>query len=115
MSKSRAALSVWVLITLALATRPTAAQTWTGAAGTNWNTAADWNPATIPNSATADVIFGPTGAGTVNIATSVQARSLSFDSVNTGTYTLTSSANQTLTGVSQITLIGPIATTATIN
>lgn len=92
-----------------------AAQTWTAAVNTNWNNAGNWNPATIPNSATADVILGFTGAGIVNIASSVQARSLTFDSVSGGAYTLTSSAGQTLSNLADINVNGPTVNVQTIN
>ena len=104
-----------VLAAILAHANPAPAQTWTAAVSTNWNTAGNWNPAGIPNSATADVIFGFTGAGLVNIATSVQAQSLTIDSVAGGAYTLTSSASQTLTGVSTITVSGTISNVQTIN
>ncbi len=80
-----------------------AAQTWTGG-GTSWNTATNWSPVGVPNSGAADVNF--TGNGifyAVNILSSVSARSLSFSN-STLSYSLTSSANQTLSGVSAITV-----------
>jgi autotransporter-associated beta strand protein len=94
---------------------PAAGQTWTGATSGNWNTASNWSPAVVPNSATADVLFPFAGVGSINIATSVQARSLTFDSAGGGNYMLTSSAGQTLTGVSAINLTGVIFATQSIN
>jgi autotransporter-associated beta strand protein len=99
---------------LALAA-PAGAQTWTAAVSTSWNNSGNWNPVGIPNSATADIIFGPTGAGLVNISSSVQARSLTFDSIAGGAYTLNSGAGVTLTGVSAITVTGTISNVQTIN
>ena len=59
---------------------PAAGQIWTGAVANNdWNTAGNWNPATFPNSVTADAVFGNAGFGTVNISANVLARSLTFD------------------------------------
>ena len=75
-------------------------QTWIGP-GTDWNTAANWFPAVVPNSPTANASFTGTALGTVNISASVQAQSLSFTNP-TGNYTLTSSASQTLSGLTSI-------------
>src|SRR5207249_1402449 len=75
-------------------------QTWIGP-GTDWNTAANWFPAVVPNSPTANASFAGNGLGTANISASVQAQSLSFTNP-TGNYTLTSSASQTLSGLTSI-------------
>jgi autotransporter-associated beta strand protein len=88
---------------------PAPGQTWKGP-GTDWNTASNWSPSTVPNSATADVTFGNTGVGSVNISTSVQARSLTFNT-NVGSYNLTTAAGQTLSGVQTITNASPGAHT----
>ena len=87
--------------------------TWTAAAATtDWNTAGNWNPnSSFPNSSTAMVTFGPTGAGPVNISASVLAQSLTFTATN---YNLTSSAGQTLSGVTAINTSGVVLFT-TIN
>jgi autotransporter-associated beta strand protein len=77
--------------------RTATAQTWTGAVSTDWNTAGNWNPATVPNSATAAVTFVGPGPRTVNISSSVQVQSLTFDTVTDFGYTLGSSSNATLT------------------
>src|SRR5436305_7241021 len=82
---------------------PAAAQTWDGSSSTDWNTAANWTPATVPNSPTAAVNFTGTALGTINISASVQAQSLTFTNP-TGNYTLTSSVGQTLSGVTDITV-----------
>src|ERR1700683_377867 len=82
------------------------AQTWNNFTGPSfdWNTAANWTPATVPNTTAALVVFpdvptGQTGqVGTVNISASVSAQSLSFTNT-AGSYALTSSASQTLSGV----------------
>jgi fibronectin-binding autotransporter adhesin len=100
--------------------RPGLAQTWTGAAGdNNWNNAANWNPATIPNAAAAAVTFPVLGAPTipttdlVNVATSVQVGSLTFTDPRVSqpvavNYDLTSSAGQTLSGLTAITVAGNV-------
>src|SRR5437868_10689246 len=69
--------------------------TWTGAVGTDWNAADNWNPSGVPNSTSAAVNFTGTALGTVNIVSSVQALSLTFSNP-TGNYTLMSNAGQTL-------------------
>ncbi|HEY1381376.1 MAG TPA: autotransporter-associated beta strand repeat-containing protein [Gemmataceae bacterium] len=86
---------------------PAAAQTWTGAAmdAGNWNNAANWNPATVPNSATADTVFTDAAAGSVVILSTVQDRSLTFNTT-TGAYTLTSLAGQSVGGMQSITVGG---------
>ena len=111
----RARLGLSSAVALLIGISPAAAQTWTAAVSTNWNTAGNWNPSAVPNSLGANVIFGTTGAGLVNISASVLAQTITFDSVAGGAYTLTSSANQTLTGVRVITLTGDIVNVQTIN
>ncbi len=98
-----------------LAVRPAPAQTWVGAIDQNWNRPNNWLPSTIPNSANAVVTFGNAGVGAVNIASSVQADVLNFTNVGTGSFTLTSSASQTLSGLSAINLTGNDSGTQTIN
>jgi hypothetical protein len=57
------------------------AQTWTGAANNSWNNAANWtNPSVVPNSATADVLFGPSGNSSVAVQGTFAVQSLTFDS-----------------------------------
>lgn len=45
--------------------------TWVGASGGEWNSAANWNPASVPNATGAAVVFTPSGTftttGTVNL------------------------------------------------
>jgi autotransporter-associated beta strand protein len=65
------------------------AQTWTGAVSTDWTTAGNWNPATVPDTSTAVVNFTGLGLGSVNISTTVSIQSLTFSNP-TGSYTLTS-------------------------
>jgi fibronectin-binding autotransporter adhesin len=93
-----------VIAAVAAITAAASGQTWSGG-GTDWNTAADWNPATVPNSTTAVVNFTDTGAGTVNVSSSVSTLSLTFNNPTTN-YNLTSSAGQTLAVVSTITMNG---------
>ncbi len=105
-------------VVLVVALAPAApAQSWNGSVSTNWNTASNWTPNTIPNSATAAVTFPTLGTSipyTVNIATSVQAQSLMFTNTS-GNYNITSSSGQTLSGVTSITVGSGVTTTDTIN
>jgi fibronectin-binding autotransporter adhesin len=80
--------------------------TWTGAVSTDWNTAGNWSPAGVPNSATATVNFTANGSGTVNISSSVQAKSLTYNQPS-GTYFLQSNPNLTLSGVTAINIVSP--------
>src|SRR4051794_6164414 len=83
---------------------PVAAQTWTRAVNTNWNTAGNWNGGVIPNSSIAAAVFGnPPVPGSVNISTSVTLQSLAFTNA-TGAYIITSSAGQTMSGLTDITI-----------
>src|SRR6516164_1658328 len=100
---SRTTLFAATVVATAISAQPGTGQTWTGAVNTDWNTAGNWNPATVPNSATAAVSFGDVGVGTVNISSSVQAQSLAFSSTS-GFYTLTSNPGVTLRGVTAITV-----------
>jgi autotransporter-associated beta strand protein len=67
--------------------------TWTGAAndGGNWNNAANWSPASIPNSTSADALFGDIGVGNVSVQSNISARSLTFSNA-AGNYNLNSSS-----------------------
>ncbi|MDB5294980.1 MAG: outer rane autotransporter barrel domain protein, partial [Phycisphaerales bacterium] len=75
-----------------------AAQTWTGASGTDlfWGTAGNWSPATVPNSATADAAFPSLSilaSQTIDLqAAAFNVRSLTFNAADA--YALT---NGTLT------------------
>ncbi len=113
---SRTRLSFAALLAALLAPAPpAAAQSWTGAVSTDWNTDANWvSGSGYPNSATADVLFGASGVGPVNISTNVQARSLGFLN-STGNYTLTSTANRTLSGLTGITVAAQVTGTQTID
>ena len=62
-------------------------QTWVGP-GTDWNTAANWSPAGVPNSATAVANFNGTGPGGVNISSGAVVNGITFSNP-TGSYTLT--------------------------
>src|SRR3989440_13083429 len=99
-----AVLFVWVA--------PAAAQTWIGP-GTDWNSAANWFPAVIPNSGSATASFTGNGVGTVNISTSVQDLSLAFTNPS-GAYTLTSNSGQTLSSLNTITIGTQVTGTETI-
>ena len=86
-----------LLLLVSLLALPTLAQaTWTGTTSTDWNTAANWNPAGVPT-ATTDVVI-PTasnnpriGAGTAAVANSVLVQ-------DGATLTIVSSASLTING-----------------
>jgi autotransporter-associated beta strand protein len=99
---------------IALFAGPACGQTWTGAANDgNWNNATNWNPATIPNSTTADAVFGDTGVGSISLSSSVSDRSLTFNN-SSGGYTLTSAA-ATMSNLSSITVGPAVSGNDTIN
>jgi autotransporter-associated beta strand protein len=87
---------------------PARGQTWDGSSSTDWNTAANWTPAVVPNSPTATPSFTGAALGTVNISASVQSLSLSFSNPS-GSYSLTSNAGVTLSGLTGIT-VGTLVT-----
>lgn len=103
------------LVSVSLAVRPAAAQyTWTGP-GTNWNTAANWSPATgPPNSSSATVSFTGNALGIVDLTSSVSTQSLSFSNPS-GNYTLLSNAGVTLDSVTSITVAAAVTGVETIN
>jgi len=63
------------------------AQTWL-ATPTNgdWNTAANWNPATVPNDMAAIVIFGTSNRTAVSLSSGVAVDSIAFN--GTSAYTV---------------------------
>jgi autotransporter-associated beta strand protein len=80
-------------------------QTWTGAVNGDWNTAGNWNPATVPNSPSAAVIFPTVSLQNifVTLSSNVSAQSLTFDNQNGLGYQLKSNAGFVLSGVTSIT------------
>jgi hypothetical protein len=72
---------------MALTTAQTA-RTWKGANGRggdgNWNTAAHWSPATVPNSSTADAVIN--SSATITITADVVVRKLTVSSGGTITF-----------------------------
>lgn len=107
------ALSAYVLLLLSAGV---AAQTWTDSGQTHtWNSSINWNPFVISNSTTANVIFPELSqSGLVNISSSVQTKTIRFGNI-AHTYTLTSSANQILSGPTDITVGSGVTATDTIN
>jgi autotransporter-associated beta strand protein len=56
------------------------AQTWLASPGSgDWNTAANWNPATVPNAQTADVVFGTSNTNAVSLSSGVAVGSITFN------------------------------------
>jgi autotransporter-associated beta strand protein len=56
------------------------AQTWLASPGSgDWNTAANWNPATIPDSLAAAVVFGTSTQSAVSLSSNVAIGSLTFN------------------------------------
>jgi autotransporter-associated beta strand protein len=105
-------LSVALLAAAIFVPVPAHGQTWIGSTS-DWNTASNWSPATVPNSPTAVVSFGfTTGSTAPNITASVQAQSVSFSS---GSYTLSSSATPALSGLTTITIAAGVTGVETIN
>jgi len=101
---------------------PVAAQTWTGAGANvfsgDWNNAVNWsNPSQVPNSATADALFGPSATNTVSVEGIFQVRSLTFASA-TNNYIFTSPltvGNKWLTNLQTITVAENVTTTQQIS
>jgi autotransporter-associated beta strand protein len=113
MNRPHLVLPAAVLAALSVATSPVCGQTWLGP-GTDWNTGANWSTGTVPNSTSAVVSFNGASPFTVNISTSVSALALNFNNPS-GSYVLTSSPNQTLSGVLGITVAAGVTGTETIN
>jgi fibronectin-binding autotransporter adhesin len=109
-----ARLTCVLTVGLVLLTGPAArGQLWTGP-GTDWNTANNWSPTTIPNSSTAAVVFAGDGVGTVNISSSVAAQSLTFTNPNGG-YFLSSSAGMSLFSLASINVSAGVTSSNTFN
>src|SRR5947209_1801259 len=101
-----------VVALLVLCAAPARGQTWVGP-GTEWITAGNWSPQTVPNSATAAAVFAGAGPSNPNISASVQVQSLTFSNP-TGNYTITSNNTNSLT-VGKITVAAGVTGTQTIN
>ena len=61
---------------------------WKGGADTSWNTAANWEPATVPNASGAEVDLSA-ASGTINIASAVTVGNLAFSPVSARSLTIT--------------------------
>jgi fibronectin-binding autotransporter adhesin len=95
-----------VLIAVLQTAQPVLGQnvTWSGGGGTDWNTVLNWSPLTVPNSASAVANFTGNATGIVNISASITAQTLNFTNPGGGSgYVITtSSASQTLSGLTTI-------------
>ena len=65
------------------------AQTWTG--GTDYNTAANWKPANVPDTGGEAAIFADTGTTSVAVSSAISPQSWTFSS-NAQSYAITGSA-----------------------
>jgi autotransporter-associated beta strand protein len=107
-----AALAAVVVVS---AGSPARGQSWNVAGSGDWNTNANWFPAVYPNSTSASVSFFNVGANpTINISASVSAQSLTYYA-GANSYNITSSAGQTLSGVTSIVLNAGVNNTQFIN
>jgi autotransporter-associated beta strand protein len=117
MSRYRLALAA-ALAAANFTGRSATAQTWTGAVSTDWSTAGNWNPATVPNTFSAVVNFTGDGLGTVNVSPIGQSSAILTQSIMfsnpTGGYTITSSPNEVL-DTSAVTVAAGVFGTQTIN
>ncbi|WP_202327022.1 autotransporter domain-containing protein [Mesorhizobium sp. 113-3-9] len=87
-ARRRSLLVGTALAGLALLATPAAAQEWTGATSSDYAVGTNWNGGSVPNSNTADIVFGA-GAGTTNVdlttpnsSTLFFARTVTFDDAN---------------------------------
>jgi autotransporter-associated beta strand protein len=103
--RARAAiLGTSIAALLCFMPRPASAQTWVGQIGFSngsWNTANNWDPATVPNAPGATATFGFTTTVTTTsilLPTSVQLGALSFNADATVPYRFTNAATLTLSG-----------------
>jgi hypothetical protein len=56
------------------------AQTWLASPGSgDWNTAANWNPAIVPNAQTANVVFGTSNTNSVSLSSGVAIGAITFN------------------------------------
>jgi autotransporter-associated beta strand protein len=74
---------------------PSFAQTWTGATNGDWNTATNWNPAVVPNSATTSAAFMTSSNTSVTLSANATAGQIVFAG-GAGAFTITATPNTTL-------------------
>ncbi|HEY3898205.1 MAG TPA: autotransporter-associated beta strand repeat-containing protein [Chthoniobacter sp.] len=94
------ATSVAALTALCLVPQGVRGQTWVGGTPSNssdWNTATNWNPATIPDGSTATAIFGSSTITAVSLSTDTQVEGINFTADATSPYTITLTSPVTLT------------------
>lgn len=97
-SSRRSAVTILAL-TVALAAAGLApAQTWNSTTDRNWGVNTNWNPQTVPNSATAAATFGGVGPGAINFATGGTAFTVNGLNFTGGDYTLDAAGTLTFGG-----------------
>jgi len=73
-------------------------QIWMGGTDGNWTTAANWNPATVPNTSAATAEFGASGHDSISETAQLDVGTLQFDA-GADAYTITITANATYPGL----------------
>ena len=92
------ASSVAALAVLCLVPRPALAQTWLLNPGSgDWNTAANWTPATVPNSPSATATFGASNTTSISLSANTEVGAITFTANATAPYTITTGNSLTLT------------------
>ena len=100
------ASSIAALAALCLAPRPALAQTWTPFAFTDWNTAANWTPAVVPNGPGTSVTIGSVG-GFITLSADTEVGAITF--------AMSAFSNSLMTGASEFTISGAGITNNSIN
>src|SRR5438067_1050821 len=94
---------------------PAPAQTWNSTTDRNWGVAGNWNPTTVPNSATATAVFGGIGPGAITFATGGTAFTVGTLSFTAGGYTLDPAGSLTLSTLTNSAGVNEIRSRLTAN
>jgi hypothetical protein len=75
-------------------------QTWNGSASSNWNTASNWTPATVPGAGNDVIINNPVSPNQPTLPGNISVRDLTINNgvLNLANFTLTVTRNATISG-----------------
>lgn len=99
---------VVLMLSLGFIVQAQTTYTWTGATGTSWEVAANWNPSTgVPGSGVGDIVIipGTTNKPILSVAPGFTITSLTFSSSDPNPATLTINTGVTLNVTGAVTLI----------
>ncbi|GEM_PF-883194 len=96
--RSRVVMLVFILVICLI--EISLGQTWNGSASSNWNTASNWTPATVPGAGNDVIINNPASPNQPTLPGNISIRDLTINNgiLNLANFTLTVTRNATISG-----------------